>query len=152
MKKNDAYKKNKQAKCDVCKQPVSLDQYGNGNACPNCGWRQTEDSANNPDMAGIMNISSLNNARELYKQGRRLVASFDDFIAAYKHYGELEFTYNNIVYGVFAPKGIIILFERQSGKEIGHFQNIEEFRRKANINGLLLEDIWYKVENTDFLQ
>ncbi len=140
----------KEARCDVCRQPVWLDQYGNGEKCANCGWHQSEESVNHPDRAGILNIPSLNSARKLYKQGKALIADLDDFINAYKYYGEMEFTYNDIVYGVFAPKGTVILFESVSGKEIGYFQNIEEFRLKAKINGIFLKELWQDVQNTDF--
>lgn len=153
MKKESAYKKIKQANCDVCGNSVWLDQYGNGDECPVCGWRQSEESAAHPDGAGIMNIPSLNSARELYRQGKRLVANFDDFIEAYKRYGELEFTYKGVVYGVYAPRGTIILFESyRSSNDIGHYKNIEDFRNNASINGVLLKDLWSDVENTDFLQ
>lgn len=153
MKKESAYKKIKQAKCDVCGQPVWLDQYGNGDECPVCGWRQSEESADHPDGAGIMNILSLNSAKELYRQGKRLVANFDDFIEAYKRYGELEFTYNKVVYGVCKHKGFIMLFESyRSTDAIGNYKDIEDFCNNASINGVLLKDLWSNVEDTDFLQ
>ena len=51
------------AKCDVCKNMLEIDQYGNSNACPNCGWRQSEEAYQHPNVAGIRNIPSLNNIR-----------------------------------------------------------------------------------------
>jgi hypothetical protein len=142
----------KLAKCDVCGQSIWLDEYGNGDECSNCTWRQSEEAQDHPDRAGVNNIPSLNSARKLYKQGNPLIADFDDFMQAFKSYGELEFTYRKIVYGVYAPKGTIILFESESGKEIGFFKDTDEFRNRANIDGVLLKDLWGKVENTDFLQ
>ena len=142
----------KLVKCNVCGQPIWIDQYGNGDECQNCGWRQSEESADHPNVAGILNIPSLNSARKLYKQGKPLIADFNDFIEAYESYGELEFTYKQIRYGIWEEKGAIVLHERETGKTIGLYKNIDDFKNNSKINGILLKDLWAFVENTDFLQ
>jgi len=154
MKKYNPREKINKSKCDVCNFPIWLDKFGNGDDCPNCGWRQTEESVDYPDRTGVRNIPSLNSARKLYAEGKNpLLADFNDFIDAWEGYGELEFTYNGIVYGLYAPKAIITLFESISdGKIVGQFRSLDEFREKANINGVLLKDLWHNVTNTDFLQ
>jgi hypothetical protein len=143
----------KQTKCDVCGFLIWLDEYGNGDDCPNCGWRQTEESADHPDRAGIRNIPSLNSAKKQYREGKSaILANFQDFVRAWESYGELEFTYKKTVYGVCAHRGTIILFESKSSKEVGVFKDTNEFKEKANIDGVLLKDLWHNVTNTDFLQ
>ncbi|MDD3947290.1 MAG: CPCC family cysteine-rich protein [Clostridia bacterium] len=145
-------RKTKLVNCDVCGQPIWIDQYGNGDECPVCGWRQSEESAEHPNVAGILNIPSLNSARELYRQGKPFIADFTDFIEACENYGEVEFTYKQIRYGVWGEKGFIVLHERITGKTIGVYTSMEDFKNNAKINGILLKDLWTFVENTDFLQ
>lgn len=142
----------KLVKCDVCGQPIWVDQYGNGDECLNCGWRQSEEASDHPYRAGVRNIPSLNSARELYRQGKPFIADFTDFIEACESYGEVEFTYKQIRYGVWGEKGLIELHERVTGKTIGLYKNIEDLKNNAKINGILLKDLWDLVENTDFLQ
>jgi hypothetical protein len=154
-KKNNPYKKIAEANCDVCGKPIMLDQYGNGDDCENCGWRQCEESADHPDWPGIRNIPSLSSARELYKTGKSpLIASFEDFLGAYEAYGELEFTYKGITYGIMwgDEEKKHLLFECAVYKELGRYTTIDDIKNKASINGVLLRDLWKDVTSTDFLQ
>ena len=144
---------NKNVKCDVCKNIIVIDNYGNG-ICQNCGWRQSEESFRHPNVAGIRNIPSLNNAIEQYRKGNSaLLANFDDFVNAYKNYGEVEFTLNQIRYGVMFDdnKKKIALLNIHIG-ETQFYNNIDDFIHNAKLNGFLLSDIWENVTNTDFLQ
>ena len=71
----------KYVKCDVCQNDVLIDSFGNGDECIICGWRQSEESFDHPDIAGIRNIPSLNNAIKQFKEGKSaIVANFNDFI------------------------------------------------------------------------
>lgn len=45
-----------------------------------------------------------------------------------------------------------VLHERITGKTIGVYTSMEDFKNNAKINGILLKDLWTFVENTDFLQ
>lgn len=154
MKKNDPSMKNTISKCDVCGNKILISQFGNGDACHICGWRQSEESFQHPDIAGIRNIPSLNNAKKQYKEGKSaILANFDDFIEAYKNYGEIEFTYHNIRYGVlyndFEECNMLLNINT---KEKQLYKSVKELTEKANINGILLKDLWKDVTNTDFLQ
>lgn len=145
--------KKKLAKCDVCKHTIEIDKYGNGE-CSECGWRQSEESFEHPNVAGIRNIPSLYNAISQYKIGdSATLANFDDFISAYKRYGELEFTLNNIRYGVLfddANNKIALLEILNNKKQL--FNDIDDLAKNAKINGILLKNIWQNVTDTDFLQ
>jgi hypothetical protein len=138
-------------KCDVCKHLVNV-YIGYSYECPICGWRQSEESREHPDWAGIANIPSLNSARELYKKGKPLIADFSDFVQAWERYGELEFTYKGIRYGVWGDKGMVALHSLATQENIAYFKDAKEFGEKANIKGVLLKDLWHNVTNTDFLQ
>lgn len=143
-----------EAKCDVCGNNIVVDRYGNGDECPVCGWRQSEESFNHPNVAGFRNIPSLNNAIKQFKDGKSAtLANFHDFINALKHYGELEFTYNNTRFGVLsddASNKIILLNINNNQKQ--YYSDINNFADNANIDGFYLKDIWQNVTNTDFLQ
>lgn len=141
-------------KCDVCKNMIEIDKYGNSNACPNCGWLQSEESYQHPNVPGISNIPSLLNAIRQYDNGgSATLANFNDFIEAYNNYGEVEFTLNNTRYGVLYDdknKKIELLNIQTNEKQL--YINIEDFVQNAKLNGILLKEQWHNVTNTDFLQ
>ena len=141
-------------KCDVCKNMIDIDKYGNSNACPNCGWLQSEESYQHPNVPGIRNIPSLLNAIRQYDNGgSATLANFNDFIEAYNNYGEVEFTLNNTRYGVLYDdknKKIELLNIQTNEKQL--YINIEDFVQNAKLNGILLKEQWHNVTNTDFLQ
>jgi len=142
------------SKCDVCGNEIEIDKYGNGNDCPVCGWRQSEEAFNHKNTAGIRNIPSLNNAIQQYKKGQSAtLANFSDFIQAMENYGELEFTYKNIRYGVLYDdknKNIVLLNIKTNQKK--YFTNIFDFSERAEINNIKLKTLWENVTDTDFLQ
>lgn len=147
--------KNKRiVKCDVCKNLIEIDQYGNGASCPNCGWLQSEEAYQHPNVPGIRNIPSLNNAIRQYNNGHSAtLANFNDFIETYNNYGEVEFTLNNTRFGVLyddVNKKIELLNIQTKEKQL--YVSIDDFMQNAKINGILLKDLWDNVTATDFLQ
>jgi len=143
-----------QAKCDVCGNKITVDNYGDGNNCPVCGWRQSEESFNHPDVAGIRNIPTLNNAKRQYKEGKSaILANFEDFINALDNYGELEFTINGMRFGVlFDDKSNNYVLLNIENNQKQYYSSIDNFARTSQIDGVLLKTLWNNVTNTDFLQ
>lgn len=96
----------------------------------------------------------MNNAIKQYNNGESAtLANFNDFIETYNNYGEVEFTLNNIRYGVLyddANKKIELLNIQTNEKQL--FNDIYDFKQNAKINGKLLKDLWDNVTATDFLQ
>lgn len=141
------------AKCDVCGNDVLVDKYGNGE-CDVCGWRQSHESFNHPNVAGIRNIPSLNNAKRQFVEGKSAtLANFNDFVEAFENYGELEFKYRNIRYGVLLDDNcnkILLLNIKTKQKE--YYLDVDDFSQNANIDGVLLKTLWNQVSDTDFLQ
>lgn len=140
--------------CDVCGNKILVDNYGNGCNCPICGWRQSEESFNHPNTAGIRNIPTLNNAIKQFKEGKSAtLANFEDFISAFNSYGELEFTYDNKRFGVLMDdksNNIILLNIENNQKQ--YYSNIDSFARTSQLDGIPLKTLWNRVTNTDFLQ
>lgn len=148
---DDPYEKIDVKACDVCGKPVTIDQFGYGD-CKNCGWIQDPARLKSPDRVEYPNRISLNKAKMLYKQGKKLEPDFDDFIAGLEMYSEMEFTYNNKSYGVFLYEdNQVEFFENENPENLQVYSNATEFKQKANINGKLLKDIWQDVKNPDFM-
>lgn len=148
---DDPYEKIDVKACDVCEKPVTIDQFGYGD-CKNCGWIQDPARLKSPDRVEYPNRISLNKAKMLYKQGKKLEPDFDDFIAGLEMYSEMEFTYNNKSYGVFLYEdNQVEFFENENPENLQVYSNATEFKQKANINGKLLKNIWQDVKNPDFM-
>ena len=99
---------------------------------------------------------SFNNAKRLYSEGNPLKPTFDEFMQVLCQYGELEFTYNGDVYGVIRGEsktgGEIELFCDNKPDSLKLYHMYDDFRERANIDGLLLKDIWRVVEKINILQ
>ena len=95
-------------------------------------------------------------AREQYKQGKPFKATFEEFLNGLFFYSEMLFEYNNETYEVFlkAKKDSqsddydIIFYCEKFQQE---YKSREEFENKANINGILLKDMWDKIEKPSFM-
>lgn len=149
MQNNDPHEKNIQKQCDVCGNIVYVDQFGGG-TCNHCGWVQVH--LDRPDdIHWSYNFVSFNKAKELRQAGNPIKPDFEDFLECMKVYCELEFYCNGKHYGVLSDsKGKIDFYEwnvMDRGYQV--YYSIEEFAAKANIDGVLLRDIWDSVEGVD---
>lgn len=151
MKYNPYDKINKKI-CDVCGTEVYVDSIGNGDECPNCGWINCVYYEEFPDRVMCPNLISLNKAKKLYADGKPFLPDLDDFIGGLDFYGEMEFTYQGINYGVTRVQNDAIDLWIFNGGTVELFKDAEEFRDKAQINGKLLKDIWQEIENANWLQ
>ena len=137
-------------KCAVCGQAVAV-QNNRANECQHCGWYVAPQAEETPDEVAMPNFVSLNKARQLYQAGKPLIPDYDDFIKMLDFYGEVEFYYNLVRYGVATNPGddgeyYIELFI-VDGEVVCKYLTLEEFAAKANINGVLLKDLWPQVKN-----
>ena len=137
--------------CQVCGNLIFVDSVGNGDKCLNCGWDHSKLHEEFPDRVMCPNLVSLNKARELYKEGKPLMPDFNDFIAGYNFYGEMEFTYQGIKYGLMGVENVGVEFWGINTDKYEIYRDIEEFGQKAQINGKLVKDIWNEVENPSFM-
>lgn len=152
FKYEDPYAKVNLKNCDVCEKPVEVDQFGQGE-CKYCGWEQCKESIDFPDEVEYPNFMSLNKAKILNSQGKKLIPSFDDFIGALKCYGELEFYYCNKKYIAYRYTDYLEIVFASDENNINEqvYKTYEEFREKANINGKLLKEIWNDVNRVFWL-
>lgn len=138
-------------KCPVCEKNTLKDKYGYGE-CENCGWNIDKLNIKHKNSVIYPNLISLNKARKLYKEGKPFIPDFEDFIDAYNFYGEMEFTYNGITYGLMGMENECVDFWGMNTDKYETFKDIEDFAKKAKIEGKLVKDIWHEVKNANWLQ
>ena len=143
---------NIKSKCPVCGHVIFMDSVGNGDKCKNCGWDHSKLHDEFPDRVMCPNLISLNKARKLYKEGKPFIPDFEDFIDGYNFYGEMEFTYKGITYGLMGIENEGVEFCGMNTDVYEMFKDIEEFEQRAQIDGKLVKDIWNEVENANWLQ
>lgn len=147
FKYDDPYEKVDIKKCDVCGEIVEIDQFGNGD-CKNCGWNQDASRLKNPNTIMYPNLISLNKAKERYLNKQPLIPDFNDFIEALFMYSEMMFQYNNTDYMVYLQNDNIIMNSMHNTEK---FKNKEDFVNNANIDGILLKELWKDVKNANYL-
>ncbi len=146
-----SYKKS----CEVCKKTINVDIYKQGE-CPYCGWWNCFLNEENPDNIAMPNLISLNKARQLYSEGKPFEPNLDEFIEALFSYSEMQFEYKGTYYAVELlfdknKETKISLFNSQTKKE-DIFNDDEDFKNNANIDGKLLKDIWDDTTDRYWLQ
>lgn len=141
-----------ETKCPVCGNIIYIDSVGNGDRCVNCEWDHSKIHEDFPDRVMCPNLISLNKARKLYKEGKALLPDFNDFIDGYNFYGEMEFTYKGVTYGLMGNVNEGVEFWGMNTDMYEVFDNIEDFAHNAKIGNEYVKDIWDKVENANWLQ
>lgn len=134
----------KSIKCQVCGRQI----VNNNRVCDNCGWVQ-EINLDKPDsISWSYNFVSYNKAKILYSQNKALKPNFDEFLECMRVYGELEFYLDNVHYGVITDSNLSVEFYEWNNLNRCYqkYKSIEDFKKKANINGILLSRLWEKVE------
>ncbi len=136
--------------CEVCGQLTFMDDYGNMDKCPNCGWLGCSGNELLEKWHGISYpmLVPLSRAREQYKAGQKFKATFEDFINGLKFYSEMLFWYGGKYFAVYNLDEGVSLENRESSTI---YKNIDDFTDNANINGRLLKDIWDEVVHPCFM-
>ena len=137
--------------CEVCSRVIDVDIYKQGR-CPFCGWWNCVLNEEVPDDIAMPNLIPLDKAKQLYKDGKPFDPDFDDFIDGYNFYGEMEFAYKGITYGLMGIENEGVEFWGINTDTYEMFKDIEEFAEKAKIDGKLVKDVWDEVENANWLQ
>lgn len=141
-------RKMKEVKCQVCSNPVMVDDnFNTYEPCWTCGWINEGAGRDFPSMWSIANIMSLDKARQLYKQGKSLKPDFEDFMEFYEGYGEVEFKYKKMLYGMIrADEGEGVVFWQcrvyPEDRNPVEYSSIEDFKANAKIDGVLIKDLW----------
>lgn len=58
--------------CPVCGK-YNFKMFGNYDVCPVCNWENDDAQYDNPDETGCANQMSLNQAREAWKKGEKVI-------------------------------------------------------------------------------
>jgi len=148
----------KEVKCQVCRNPVMVDQlYHADGPCNTCGWMYERGATDRIYSWTMFNVMSLDKARHLYKVGKPIKPDFEDFMDFYDGYGEVQFTYQNVVYGMWGADGdgsIDIWASDVSDEDFVSikFSSIEDFKANARIDGVLIKDLWDEVTECGTLE
>lgn len=134
---------NKIEKCDICGEEVVFDKWGNGR-CKKCRWYPTDNSRKQPNDVLYPNITSLNHAKELFKEGKSLKPTFEEFLLIIEGNLEPTFWYKNKKYltSKFDTYGIA---EENNYESFQDYKTLKEFGDNVRLNGELLKDVWNKV-------
>ena len=130
--------------CDVCRNEIMVDMWGNGK-CKVCGWNQNEDSLNYPNAVNSPNFVSLNEAKQLYKNNKPFIPTFERFSSLINRGFDISFIYRKKRYQV-DNHDEITLWEMGTENYVV-FKDIQEFMNTAKINDKLVKDIWSKVKS-----
>lgn len=162
---DDPLVKDQLCKCSICSKVALKDEWGNGE-CLNCGWKFSKDEEEFEKNMGISYpmLVSPTTARRQYKQGLPFKATFDEFINGLKFYSEMTLRFNSKNYGVYfywdktkkvksvsELEGRVEFFEDKILESVQNYDSIDEFKNKANINGVLLKDLWEQVTFAGFM-
>ena len=158
FKYDDPYVKDQLAKCSICGYVAMQDQYGNGE-CKNCGWKFSKNEKELEKKAGVSYpmLVTPTTAREQYNKGLPFKATFEEFLNGLYFYSEMLFEYNNETYEVFLKanknskrnEDCDIVFCGKNFQQ--EYNSREEFENQANINGILIKDMWDKIKNPSFM-
>ena len=153
--KDSKFKRKFKTKCPVCGTMCLKDQYGNGE-CENCGWKLDKYTNKFKNRVIYPNLISLNKAKQLYSEGKPFEPDLGEFIEALHNYSEMQFEYNGVYYAVELvfndnSEPQISLYNSQT-KETTLFNNDEDFKNNAKVEGKLLKDIWDDTTDRYWLQ
>lgn len=147
---NKYFEETNHAKCQVCKNLVMVDSFGQGD-CRNCGWVQSEDGVHNYHMVRYPNFVSFARAKDLNKDGQKIKPRLEDFMGMLTAYSEVGFILNNKQYAVIFSEDGNIKFFVDNGIVLDTFSSTDEFVENAKIENAVLRDIWDKVTEADWL-
>lgn len=141
--------------CAVCGNLTKVDIVRQGK-CSNCGWQNSLMGEDNEDRVIYPNLVSLNKAQELYKQGKPFDPNIYEFFEAYHFYGEMQFIYKGIRYGIISAcrednEDAIDFFEINC-TESQVFESDEDFIQNAKIGDEYVKDIWDQTTERYWLQ
>ena len=147
---DDPYAKDIMVQCPICGKTALQDQYGNGE-CKHCGWKFSKDEKEFEEKLGISYpmLVSPTTAQEQYKKGLPFKATFKEFMNGLFFYSEMLFTYGGVTYEVFLKSDDVIAFGSAEMQQ--EYPSRQEFENKANINGVLLKDLWQDVTFAGFM-
>lgn len=130
-------------KCQVCERDIPE----SANYCECCGWVQHARPLDPDTQYWDHNFVTLNKARRLYAMGKPIQPDFADFLKCMQVYAELEFYCRGKHYGLLHTSDDSWHFYEWNVMDIGYqiYGAVEEFAQKANIEGVLLKDIWNEV-------
>jgi len=154
LKKQEANTVRIERRCNICKKDIIVSSGHSGHysgRCGHCGWYNYRNDGEFPDRVIYINMVSYNRAKKLVAEGKPLKPLFDEFIEGLRFYKEVMFIYSSISYGVMWSGRGVEFYEFDVLDGFQTYKAIDEFKENAHISGVLLKDIWYEIENADYM-
>ena len=134
-------------KCDICKNNVYVDQWGNGK-CKKCGWYQNADCLNFPKVANPPNFISLNKAKRRYKKGENFYPTFKEFINLVERGFDFSFAFKNKKYQILVHDDIT-LWEVDTENYVV-YKSISDFKNNLSIDNQPISTNWQDIKKLEY--
>ncbi len=133
--------------CDICGNEIEIDKLGSGR-CKRCGWHNVDPEF--AEEANYPNMVSLNEAKKLFSQGKKLLPTLEGFLDILSRGFEMALWYRGKKYGAMKNRDVYNFYLWNSEENFQEYPTIEEFGEKANITGVLLKNIWDKIKRIEY--
>ncbi|MCM1367486.1 MAG: hypothetical protein NC184_01555 [Roseburia sp.] len=136
-------------KCDVCGATIETTEYG-GVKCKNCGWIDDPHQRQYPACANANNLISLKRARELWRQHKRFLPTFDEMLSLIERGFDLSIRYKNISYHLVCYENGTVHIENEKQSYDISYKDIDDFTVNAKIDDKLLSEIWGEINKVEY--
>lgn len=135
--------------CDVCGNPIKTTEYGGG-ICKKCGWMDDTHQRKYPDCKNANNLISLDRAKLLWSEGKKLLPSFDELIDMMGRGFEFQFKFRKHKYMILLDDDDRwqLICEDTGAEQI--FDSVDLFKDNATINDISLHTCWSEVSFVDY--
>ena len=129
--------------CDICGENTKIDNYGNGK-CKNCGWNNDENAVTFPNSINPPNFTSLNEAKNNYKNKLKYKPTFDRIVDLVDRGFDIIIKYKKSLYQLSKHDDFTIW--EVDTNNYKSYKSFDEFKSKANINDIPLKDLWKNIK------
>lgn len=134
-------------KCDICGNNVITDEWGNGK-CKICKWEQSRDCVEYPDNINPPNFVSMNRAKEYYKQGKKLLPSYNEFINLVDRGFDFTFNFKGKKYSLTVHDDFTIWEIDTNNLHV--YKTIDDLKNNFEIDGVKISENWGKVNKLKY--
>ena len=134
-------------KCDVCGKDIKVDDWENG-ACKNCGWNNDEDAIKYPNAINPPNFTSLNEAKNNYKNNVTYKPTFDRVAQLVDRVLDIIIKYKKSLYQLSKHDDYTLW--KINTKDYQSFKSLQELKNNAKVDNSYLKDIWQEISDISY--
>ena len=137
--------------CDVCGSIVKTPKYGGGR-CKTCGWIDDPHQREYPNCKNSNNLVSLNRAKLLWHEGKKLLPDFVELLDMMRRGFEFDFLLHGRKYEVLLDKDDRWRLLRIGTESFQIFDSVDEFANGASIDDIPLSVCWGEISTVDYME